>query len=184
MSLPGPRFTYADYRLMPEDKRYEVIEGELLVTPAPNIRHQMILTRLFLRLATFVEAAGLGQVLPAPTDVILSDENVVQPDLLFVAKERQAILDPEAGGVRGAPDLVVEILSLSTANRDRVTKRKLYARYGVREYWLVDPITLSIEVLVEAPGELETWRLFSAGSTLISPLLSTFSIAVAEIFRE
>ncbi len=182
MSQPGPRFTFEDYRLMPEDKRYEVIEGELLVTPAPNTRHQSILLRLILMVGTFVEAGSLGQVLPAPTDVILSQENVVQPDLLFVVKERQAIIDP-AGGVLGAPDLVVEILSPTTASRDRVAKRELYARYGIREYWVVDPADMSVEVLVETPGGLETWRVFTCGSALSSPLLPGLHISIDKIFQ-
>ncbi|HEY3368437.1 MAG TPA: Uma2 family endonuclease [Symbiobacteriaceae bacterium] len=100
MALPGPRFTYDDYKLLPEDSRYEVVEGELLATPAPGSRHQGILVRLILRLAMFIEAGNLGRVLPAPTDVILANESVVQPDLLFVARERQGIIDP-VGGVHG-----------------------------------------------------------------------------------
>lgn len=184
MSQPDHhRFTYADYRQLPDDKRYEVIEGELLVTPAPNTRHQLILSHLFLKLGTFVAAAGLGNVLPAPTDVILSDENVVQPDLLFVAKERRGILDPK-GGVRGAPDLVVEILSPSTASRDLMAKRKLYSKYAVSEYWVVDPDTLSIEVLAETTGGLEAWRVCSVGSALSSPLLPGLTIAVADVFED
>jgi Uma2 family endonuclease len=183
MSLPGPHFTYEDYKLLPEDKRYEIVEGELFVTPAPSVRHQSILVRLILRLATFVEAGNCGKVLPAPTDVILANENVVQPDLLFVGRDRQDIIDP-GGGVHGAPDLVVEILSPSTASRDQVIKRKLYGRYGVREYWIVDPVTESIEVLVPGQGGLQTWRVFAAGTWLTSPLLPELSLFVDDIFAQ
>ena len=183
MSMPGPRFTYEDYKLMPEDKRYEVIEGELLMTPAPSSRHQSILARLIAKLFISLEANGLGKVLPAPTDVILSDENVVQPDLLFVAKERQGIIDP-AGGVNGAPDLVVEVLSPSTARRDQIVKRKLYAKYGVQEYWVVNPEACSVEVSVLGAAGLETWRVFPAGTTLTSPLCPDLTVLVAELFPE
>lgn len=177
MSLPGPHFTYEDYKLLPEGGRYEIVEGELLVTPAPSARHQGILVRLILRLASFVESGNLGKVLPAPTDVVLANESVVQPDLLFVARERQVIIDP-AGAVHGAPDLVVEVLSPSSASRDQVVKRKLYARYGVREYWIVDPVANSIEVLTQCQVGLDTWRVFSAGSSLTSPLLPGLSLSV------
>ncbi|HWI66600.1 MAG TPA: Uma2 family endonuclease [Symbiobacteriaceae bacterium] len=183
MSLPGPHFTYEDYKLLPEDRRYEVVEGELLVTPAPSALHQGILVRLILRLASFVEAGKLGKVLPAPTDVILANESVVQPDLLFVAKERQGIIDP-SGGVHGAPDLVVEILSPSTASRDQVVKRKLYGRYGVREYWIVDPVAQNVEVLIPGHVGLDTWRVFSTGSSLVSPLLSGLSLSVDDLFAD
>jgi Uma2 family endonuclease len=182
MSLPGPRFTYDDYKLLPEDRCYEVIEGELLVTPAPNIIHQRISRRLFVRLVAFVESQGAGEVLAAPTDVILSEHNVVQPDILFVARNRLEIMDP-VGGVRGAPDLVIEILSPGTASRDQVVKRKLYAKYGVREYWVVDPAARAVEILAEAPEGLETRRVFAGAAILTSPLLPGFEFPVADIFE-
>ncbi len=131
-----------------------------------------------------MEAGDLGRVLAAPTDVILSEENVVQPDLLFVAKERLALLGPSGSGVQGAPDLVIESLSPSTASRDRIVKRKLYAKYGVREYWVVDPVAKRIEVLTESPAGLDTWRVFSIGAVLVSPQLPGLALPVAEIFRD
>jgi Uma2 family endonuclease len=183
MSLTGPRFTYEDYKLLPEDKRYEIIEGELLVTPAPNTRHQKILFRLGLKVGNWAEEHGAGTVLHAPTDVILSSENVIQPDLLFVCKAREGIVDPN-GGINGAPDLVVEALSQSTASRDQVVKRKLYSKYGVREYWIVDPSAQSIEVLSFVDSGLETWQVFTIGSTLVSPLLRGLQLSTAEVFAD
>lgn len=183
MTLPGPRITYEDYKLLPEDSRYEVIEGELMVTPAPNIRHQRVFRQLFVMLAVFVQSHELGEVLSAPTDVILSEHNVVQPDILFVARDRLAILDP-TGGVRGAPDLAVEILSPGTASRDQVIKRKLYAQHGVHEYWVVDPIARTIAVLTQTPDGLEPWRVFGAGETVTSPLLPELAIALREVFKD
>ncbi|HWI52586.1 MAG TPA: Uma2 family endonuclease [Symbiobacteriaceae bacterium] len=183
MSLPGPRFTYEDYLLLPEDKRYELIEGELLVTPAPATRHQRILLKLAVRLSVYSEANGLGQVLPAPCDVILSSENVVQPDVLYVVRQRLSIINP-AGGVHGAPDLVVEILSPSTASRDQVFKRKLYGKYGVREYWVVDPAASTIEVLVLGASGLETSRVFPIGSAVVSLLLPDLLLTVDDVFAE
>lgn len=183
MSLPGPQFTYQDYRLLPEDKHYELVEGDLQVTPAPSFRHQAISMQLALPLAGFVQRNQLGHVVAAPTDVILSDVNVVQPDILFIARDRQAIIDP-AGGVRGAPDLVVEILSPGTAGRDRVLKRKLYGKYGVREYWVVDPDSRSIEVLTTGSSGLETWQVFPAESELASPLLPGLSVSLGDVFAD
>lgn len=183
MSLPGSRFTYKDYRLLPDDRRYEIIEGELLVTPAPSARHQMILTRLLVRVGAFVEQSRLGLLLAAPTDVILAEDIVIQPDLLYVAENRKGIVNPE-GGIHGTPDLVVEILSPSTAERDRQVKRKLYAKYGVREYWMIDPPSKTAEVLTLSQGLLETWQVFPDGTTLTSPLLPGLVITVAELFHE
>ncbi|HWI65192.1 MAG TPA: Uma2 family endonuclease [Symbiobacteriaceae bacterium] len=182
MSLPGPRFTYEDYLLLPEDKRYELIEGDFFMTPAPNIRHQAIVGYLFATLWGFVRAHGLGAVFPAPTDVVLSSENVVQPDVLFVSKEQSGII--MKGAIHGAPDLVVEILSPSTSSRDLVLKRKLYGRFGVQEYWIVDPDARTIEVLTPTASGLDTWRQLSAAETLTSPLLPGFSIPLAEVFAD
>lgn len=182
MSLPGPSFTYDDYKLLPEEKRCEIIEGELLMTPSPSFRHQAIQIRLSAKLLSFVEEGDLGQVVTAPMDVILSPENVVQPDVLYIERGRTTIID-QTGGVHGAPDLTVEILSPSTAPRDQVLKRKLYGRFGVREYWIVDPETQTIEVLAWAGGALETWRRFTVDESLSSPLLLGLSIKLGEVFK-
>ena len=182
MSLPGPYFTYEDYKLMPEEKRCEIIEGDLLMTPSPVFRHQAIQMRLSLKLFSFIEERDLGQVVAAPMDVILSLENVVQPDVLYIAKERSSIFD-RIGHVHGAPDLTVEILSPSTAPRDQVLKRKLYGRFGVREYWIVDPETQNVEVLTLAGSTFETWQRFTADQTLASPLLPGLSIKLGDIFK-
>lgn len=183
MTLPRPRITYEDYKLLPEESRYEVLEGELMMTPAPNARHQRVLSRLLVRLVTFVEAHERGEVLPAPFDVILSEHNVVQPDILFIAKERAGIVNP-MGGAHGAPDLVVEILSPSTASRDQVIKRKLYGQYGVHECWMVDPEARTVAVLTQTTGGLEPWRVFAAGETLTSPLLAGLCITLSDIFKD
>lgn len=131
------RFTYDDYLLLPEDRRYEVIDGDLLTTPTPGTPHQRIVGNLYLRLCLYVEDHQLGEVLIAPCDVVLSPTDVVQPDLLFVAASRAAIVGEKF--ISAAPDLVVEVLSPSTEDRDRTVKTKLYARFGVRELWIADP---------------------------------------------
>jgi len=139
------KFTYEDYLYMPDDKRYELVEGGFWVAPAPDYEHQTVAANLFRELDQYVRQHKLGEVRFAPLDVVLSDENVVQPDLLFIPKERSFIITKK--NISGAPDLVIEIISEGTGHHDRQVKRKLYAKYGVKEFWLVDPDKKTIEVL-------------------------------------
>jgi Uma2 family endonuclease len=144
--------TYSDYAALPDDgRRYELHQGELSVTPAPGLRHQRAVIALGSRLYDHVRARGLGEVLVAPTDCILSNVTVVQPDILYVATDRQAIASER--GFEGAPTLVVEVLSPSTAHLDRDRKMRLYAEHGVPYYWIVDPEIRSIEAYALAGVE-------------------------------
>lgn len=144
--------TYEDYCALPDDgKRYEIMEGEVYVTPSPGRRHQRFAGNLFVVLKQFAEGRGLGEVYAAPFDVILEETSVVVPDLLFVTRERVEIVTDR--GIRGAPDLIVEILSPGTARRDRVEKAKLYARHGVGHYWLADPEARTLEVYELTDGQ-------------------------------
>ena len=178
---PVFKFTYEDYRTAPPDKRYELLDGELLLTPAPNLKHQRLQLRLGMRLALFIEERGLGELFFAPCDVVLSDTDVVQPDLLFVSRERRHLL---SGGdnVRGAPDLVVEILSPATADRDRGYKRTLYAKHGVKEFWLVDPAAETISILRPRGGSPAVAHTFGRNETLRSPLLAGFELDLEAVF--
>ena len=173
------RFTYRDYLLLPEGDRRELIEGDFYVVPAPSFRHQIISRNLGTLLWEFVRGEGLGQVVWAPTDVVLSLESVVQPDILFISNERRGIITED--NVSGAPDLVVEILSPSTAERDRELKRTLYARYGVREYWIVDPEDSSVEVMALEEAGFVSARRYTSGQ-VESPLLPGLAIPLGEIF--
>ena len=178
---PVLKFTYEDYRTTPEDKRYELLDGDLLMTPAPNLKHQRVQRRLGSRLERFIEERALGELFFAPCDVVLSDHDVVQPDLLFVSRERAQLLS-DGDAVRGAPDLVVEILSPATAGRDRGYKRALYARHGVAEYWLVDPADETIAVHRLQDGALAVAHTFGRGQTLRSPLLAGFELDLRDVF--
>ena len=132
------RLTYEDFCCLPNDgKRYEIIDGELFVTPSPFRPHQRAVTRLTSYLSVFVREKDIGEVFVAPFDVVFSRFDVVEPDLLYVSKGRLSVLTEK--NVQGAPDLVVEVLSPSTAETDRTIKLKLYARYGVQEHWIIDP---------------------------------------------
>jgi Uma2 family endonuclease len=139
--------TYDDLRATPDDgRRYEIMEGELAVTPAPSTTHQRISRNLEFVLHAYVTQHELGEVLDAPVDVILDRTTVVEPDLVFVARARASIITERA--IEGPPDLVVEILSPSTEQRDRGAKQQLYGRYGVQHYWRVDPVARSLTELV------------------------------------
>ena len=173
------RFTYRDYLLLPEGDRRELIEGDFYVVPAPSFRHQIISRNRGTLLWEFVRGEGLGQVVWAPTDVVLSLESVVQPDILFISNERRGIITED--NVSGAPDLVVEILSPSTAERDRELKRTLYARYGVREYWIVDPEDSSVEVMALEEAGFVSARRYTSGQ-VEPPLLPGLAIPLGEIF--
>ena len=178
-SRPKVRFTYSDYCLLPEDKRYELIDGDLYMAPAPLIRHQVILRTLLSLLWPFVRDNDLGQVYSSPGDVIFSDEDVLQPDILFITAGREGIVTERP--CEGAPDLVVEILSPSTGQRDRELKRKVYANYGVKEYWLVDPETDSIQVLRLGEADFSDCGSFGSGGHISTPLLPRLEVPVSEV---
>ncbi|MGH7817782.1 MAG: Uma2 family endonuclease [Candidatus Binatia bacterium] len=136
--------TYDEYCDLPNDRnRYEILDGELSVTPPPATKHQIALGNLHRILSTHVFANHIGRLLLAPTDVILAATTVVQPDLVFVGNDRSQVVT--ARGVEGVPTLVVEILSPTTHRTDRLTKGQLYARYQIPHYWLIDPDQQSIE---------------------------------------
>jgi Uma2 family endonuclease len=174
------KFTYHDYLLLQDDKRYEILEGDLRMVPAPEIYHQRISRNLEVALFDHIRKRDLGELLDAPCDVVLSQENVVQPDILFVCRDRLGIIGKK--NIEGAPDLVIEILSESTRSRDLDIKSKLYAKYGVREYWVVDPLAKSVEVLVWTEAGYASAGVFPHTARLSSPLLPDLDLAVCNIF--
>ena len=182
---PTPKLTYEDYVRIPDDgKRHEIIDGEHFVTAAPFIRHQDLVLRLAILLGSFVRDHRLGRLLIAPTDVILSPHDIVQPDLLFISNERASILTEK--NIQGAPDLVIEILSNSSRRLDEVLKRQAYERFGAREYWIFDPQSKTTQVWERTSEGLRRRGLLSAaaGDVVTSPLLPGLEIPLAEIFEE
>ena len=136
--------TYDDYCLLPNDRnRYEILDGELSVTPAPATKHQTALGNLYRFLANYVVANQVGKLFIAPTDLILASTTVVQPDLIFIGNDRRHIVTERA--IEGPPTLVIEILSPTTHRIDRVTKAQLYAKHNVPNYWLIDPDQRTLE---------------------------------------
>jgi len=143
--------TYRDYEALPADgRRYELLEGELLVTAAPGLPHQRLVGELFVLLKQHVEAHRLGEAFVSPVDCILSDTTVVQPDLVYLEAARSSLAT--ARGIEGPPTLAVEIVSPSTARIDRGAKLQLYAKHGIAHYWIVDPEARSIEAYVLTGG--------------------------------
>ncbi|MEW6684221.1 MAG: Uma2 family endonuclease [Nitrospirota bacterium] len=169
--------------LFPADgKRHEIISGEHYMTPAPSTRHQQISGNLLYLLKDFLRRTKAGQVFDAPTDVVLSPTDVVQPDLLFISKDRESIITENS--IQGAPELMIEILSAATRKTDETTKRKLYERYGVIEYWIVDPELERVKVYRLGPNGYDRADEWSreTNDVLTSPLLQELQIPLAQIF--
>lgn len=161
--------TYRDYEALPADgRRYELHDGELLVTAAPGLPHQRVVGELFALLRQHVRVHRLGEVFVSPVDCILSDTTVVQPDLVFLESARSSIASSR--GIEGPPTLAVEIVSCSTARVDRGAKLQLYARHGIPNYWIVDPEVRSIEARVRSGGAYRlTARLAEADRGSLPP---------------
>ena len=179
---PWIKFTVKDHMSTPEGERYQLLDGEMVLAPSPNTRHQRILLRLVSALKDFAETNGAGEVFVAPYDVVLSDHDVAQPDILLVSNSRSSIVTE--ANIQGAPDLVVEILSPGTATYDRGYKQSLYSRHGVREYWLVDPDAETVEVLAESEQALVLQATHRRGESLTSPLLAGLAIDLEQVFRQ
>ena len=182
LSKKAVQVTRYDYQQMPEGPPYfQVIEGDLVMSPSPNTQHQKIAGRIFFEFSALLQRKPLGEVFIAPLDVYLTEVNVYPPDVIFVSDQRRSIITEH--GIEGAPDLVVEILSPGTARYDKGSKRKVYARTGVQELWLVNPELRLVEVYeltrdaerpAATPGE---------NATLSSPLLPGLRIKLSEIFE-
>jgi Uma2 family endonuclease len=179
------KLTYDDFVLFPDDgKRHELIDGEHYVTPSPNLRHQEILKRLLVLMENWLAIHRIGKVFCAPLDVLLSNVDVVEPDVLYVSNERKALL--ALNNITGAPDLVIEIGSPSTRQRDETIKRQLYERTNVTEYWIVDPEIDVIRVYRRSgarfarPMELSREN----GDVLTTALLPGLDIPLTRVFDD
>lgn len=167
-------WSYAEFARLPDDgNRYEIIDGDLCVTPSPQPRHQIIATKLAALLEPELEAHSLGWIMTGSVDVLFGEGDYLAPDVVFVRQDRQAIITGR--GIEGPPDLVVEVLSPSTAFRDRGIKLERYAAFGVPEYWIVDPDRRQVEVYrlaaaPDQPAEIATgtlsWRPVAGGPVL------------------
>lgn len=174
------RATIEDYETLPEGSPYQLIGGELVMSPSLTVQHQSIAGSILLELNAFVESNSLGEVFIGPLDIRLTNEDVYQPDLLFVRKERVHLIGRQKFNI--VPDLVVEILSPSNAYYDLTRKKAMYAEHGVAEYWIVDPHEETIEILVKEGAYYRTDALFRKSDTLASPMFAGFSMKIATVF--
>ena len=180
------KLTYEDFLLFPDDgKRHELIDGEHYVTPSPNTKHQIVLGNLYFIIRAWLEQNPVGRVFFAPFDVVFTQFDVVEPDLLYMSHHRaESILTSKH--VAGAPEIVVEIGSPGTRKRDETIKRRLYERAGVSEYWVVDPdldvvrAYCSDSARFGRPTELSV----DAGDVLTTPFLPGLEITLARVFTE
>jgi Uma2 family endonuclease len=182
---PGVKLTYDDFLLFPDDgKRHELIDGEHYVTPSPSRKHQAIVWNLITMIGPYLESHPVGRAFAAPFDVVFSNFDVVEPDLLFISNARLDVLTTK--NVQGAPNLVVEIGSPSTRRCDEIIKRKLYERFGVEEYWVIDP---EIETIVVYRHVGETYQrvlelAVERNDTLATPLLPHLTLPLQQIFKD
>ena len=173
------RKTVADYARLPEGTPIQLINGEFIMSPSPVRKHQKIIGKLHLQLGALVERKKLGEVYIAPFDVHVSRNDVYQPDLLFVSNENLHYIEED--GVHGSPDLVIEVLSRSTAGFDLLLKKDGYEKFGVNEYWVVDPMDKTVETFINAPTGFQSSFVGNEG-TVCSALLPEFCVELQSLF--
>lgn len=176
-------FTYEDYAAIPNDgRRWELIDGEFEVNAAPSPRHQTVSRRLQFELMRVLEEPGLALVFNAPVDLILSDQQVLQPDLVILRADRAGLVTER--GIEGTPDIIVEILSPSTRVLDQRVKKGVYGRFGVPELWLVDPVGGHLELWRLENGDLQLAQRFDRASRLTTPSFAEVDIELQRVFRQ
>jgi Uma2 family endonuclease len=176
------KYTYSDLLTVPDDgNRYELFEGELIMTPSPILLHQIASDNLVYKLKQYNEVYDIGVIVSAPFDVYFDDENVVQPDIIFVSNERRSIVEEKR--IKGTPDLIVEILSPRTKDRDYGFKFRKYAEVGVKEYWIADPEGKTIEVYQLSEKGFELYKSFSGNDIFESGMFSGLSFLLSDIWK-
>ncbi|NUO10481.1 MAG: Uma2 family endonuclease [Candidatus Brocadia sp.] len=171
-------YNIKDYKLLPEGSPYQLIEGELVMAPAPSLRHQIISANIFEKMREF--SKGKGIVLYSPVDVYLGEENACQPDIVFILKQRSEIIKND--GIYGSPDIIIEILSPATAYYDIRKKFRVYERYGVSEYWIVDPEMNSVEVYHNKEGHFSLMCKTEGMGEIESSVLHGLTLSMENIF--
>jgi Uma2 family endonuclease len=182
VTIVAPKFTYKDLQERPDDgKRYQLIDGELYVTPSPNRAHQRAVGNLHILLRERIEREGLGEVYLAPFDVVFDQMNVVQPDLIVVGNERVAIITD--ANVEGVPDIAIEVLSPTNKRFDREMKLQLYGRVGVPEFWYFDPADRTAEIFhADAEGRCVLTAKLSGNEAIGSAVFPGLSLTLDEVF--
>ena len=178
--LTRPRKTVDDFMKLPEGTLAELIDGEIFMTATPFVPHQRVVLNLTAEIRAFARPRQLGEVILSPMDVHLPSGDIVEPDIVFVRRENLAIVQD---WVRGVPDLLVEVLSTSHPERDLIVKRNLYARNGVGEYWIVDPMDRSVQIFKLSGDQFDPAGYRREGETLGTSLLPGFDLPVAKLFE-
>lgn len=184
MATIVPKLTVDDLELLPDDgKRYELIEGELFVSAVPHLSHQHTSGQILTELMLYLRQHPVGEAVATP-GLVFDVHNSTIPDLIYVSHERLAQVEQD-GHLYGAPELVIEILSPGSENRrrDEVFKRQVYGKFGVDEYWIVDPDQRTVTVFRLQNNSLQPASTLGQGETLTTPLLPDLSLAVDAIFR-
>jgi len=182
LQTKAPQITRYDYEGMPQGPPYyQVIDGDLIMSPSPETYHQSIAGRIHFLILQFLEKKPIGEVFIAPLDVFLTDINIYQPDVVFVSNRRRSMITEH--GIEGAPDLVVEILSPGTARFDKGSKRKIYGRTGVRELWLVDPVARLLQVYDLSRNPESPAMTHNEKAVFTTPLLPGLRLRASSIFK-
>lgn len=175
------KWTIADYQQLDEDTRCEIIDAELIMTPAPNTKHQKVSMTLIFKIRQFIEAKKEGVLFHAPTDVYFDEKNVFQPDLIYLRDQNSPIVGFK--GIEGAPDLIIEIISPSNSYIDRYVKKAKYEQFGVKEYWIVDPGNKTLEVYSLVEGAYDLFLFLAEEGAVKSVVLSGLSFELKDIFE-
>ena len=183
---PRTPYTYEDYKSLPEsmERRFELLQGELYMVPAPTTDHQRVSRNLGFLLFEYVRPRGLGEIFYALVDVVFGEgrsREVAQPDIVFIATERRSIIT--RAEIAGAPDMVVEVLSPGTEERDRNYKRTLYQRYGVEEYWIVDPDAHVLDRYVLTAEGFGAPERYAESDGFETPLFPGLFVSLSEVFK-
>jgi Uma2 family endonuclease len=180
--VPKKVYTYQDYLDLPDDgNKYEIIEGELIMSPAPFTIHQIVKGNLYFEMRKFIVDKKIGTIFDAPTDVVLSETNIVQPDILFILKDNSYIITD--ANIKGVPDLVVEVISPSTGYYDLTSKKDIYEKFGVREYWIVDPKKQRIEIYENTGQKFELNQRAEKEGKITSQVLKGLQLSLKKIFE-
>jgi len=176
------KLNYRDYALFPEggSKRHEIIDGEHYMTPSPTTKHQRISRNMVWIIESFLRENRCGEILSAPFDVILSDNDIVVPDLVYVSRKNIHMLTEE--NIKGIPDLIIEILSPSHRKRDRILKRDLYEKYGVKEYWLIDPDKEQVEVYTFSGNRFLPPAVYNRDQVIKTGIIPGLEVDIKAIF--
>lgn len=182
MSTTTKKWTYKDYLALDDDNRYEILNGNLLMTPSPSSQHQSWSSLLNYKLKDFVFAKRLGKIFEAPMDVLLSSENVVQPDIIYIANGNKHIIKDKL--IEGSPDMLVEIVSPSSHHIDYYEKKELYDVSGVKEYWIVDPANQTIEVFALQDDKFQLLSNAAVSGNISSNIFKGFQLDLGQFIRD